>query len=73
MATAWKDNKVVNIVSTLADPGDHTSIKRRQKDGTVDCTMSTMCRTVQQVHGGRRPGRPAERLIQCTPQKQEKL
>ena len=34
VATAWKDNKVVNIVSTLADPGDHTSVNRRQKDGT---------------------------------------
>ena len=42
VATAWKDNKVVNIASTLADPADHTTITRRQKDGTqldVQCPL----------------------------------
>ena len=34
VATAWKDNKVVNVVSTLASPTDTTSVNRRQKDGT---------------------------------------
>ena len=41
-ATAWKDNKVVNIASTLAGPEDHTTVNRRQKDGTklaVNCPM----------------------------------
>ena len=28
VATAWKDNKVVNIASTLADPLDHTTVNR---------------------------------------------
>ena len=26
VATAWKDNKVVNIVSKLADPQEHTTV-----------------------------------------------
>ena len=34
VATAWKDNKMVNVVSTLASPADITSVNRRQKDGT---------------------------------------
>ena len=32
VATAWKDNKVVNVASTLAD--EHTTVKRTQKDGS---------------------------------------
>jgi hypothetical protein len=42
VATAWKDNKVVNVVSTLASPTDITSVNRRQKDGTrvaVECPL----------------------------------
>ena len=41
VATVWKD-KVVNIALTLADPADHTTITRRQKDGTqldVQCPL----------------------------------
>ena len=34
VATAWKDNKVVIVVSTLASPDDITTVNRRQKDGT---------------------------------------
>ena len=34
VATAWKDNKVVNVVSTLASPNDHTFVNRGQKDGS---------------------------------------
>ena len=34
VATAWKDNKVVNVASTLASPDDMTTVDRRQKDGT---------------------------------------
>ena len=34
VATAWKDNKVVNVASTLADPSETTSVDRQQKDGT---------------------------------------
>ena len=34
VATAWKDNKVVNVASTLADPTEHTTVKRTQKDGS---------------------------------------
>ena len=40
MATAWKDNKVVNVASTLADPTQLTTVKRRQKDGTIGSTLS---------------------------------
>ena len=29
VATAWKDNKVVNVVSTLASPTDTTCVNRR--------------------------------------------
>ena len=42
VATAWKDNKVVNVASTLADPTQLTTVKRRQKDGTridVECPL----------------------------------
>ena len=42
VATAWKDNKVVNVASTLADPTELTTVKRRQKDGTridVECPL----------------------------------
>ena len=42
VATAWKDNKVVNVVSTLSNATDTTSVLRRQKDGsrlTVTCPM----------------------------------
>ena len=34
VATAWKDNKVVNVASTLANPTELTTVKRRQKDGS---------------------------------------
>ena len=33
VATAWKDNKVVNVASTLADPTELTTVCRRQRDG----------------------------------------
>ena len=42
VATAWKDNRVVNVGNTLADPTQLTTVKRRQKDGTridVDCPL----------------------------------
>ena len=40
--SAWKDNRVVNVASTLADPTELTTVKRRQKDGTridVKCPL----------------------------------
>ena len=43
VAVAWKDNKVVNVVSTLASADDTTSVMRTQKDGTrqsVSCPRS---------------------------------
>ena len=43
VATAWKDNKVVNIVSTLADPSEHTTVDRQQKDGTQVAVSCPMC------------------------------
>ena len=43
VATAWKDNKVVNIASTLADPQDHTTVNRRQKDGTQLAVQCPLC------------------------------
>ena len=42
VATAWKD-KVVNIASTLADPLDHTTVNRRQKDGTQLAIQCPLC------------------------------
>ena len=53
VATAWKDKKVVNVISTLATPSESTSVQRWQKDGTrltVECPP--VCSTVQPVHGG---------------------
>jgi hypothetical protein len=43
VATAWKDNKVVNIASTLANPSDHTTVNRRQKDGTQLAVHCPLC------------------------------
>ena len=42
IATAWKD-KVVNIASTLADPLNHTTVNRRQKDGTQLAIQCPLC------------------------------
>ena len=46
VATAWEDNKVVNVASTHADPSKTTSVNRRQKDGTRICVLSFVCFTV---------------------------
>ena len=43
VATAWKDNKVVNMASTLARPDDHTTVDRRQKDGTRRAVQCPLC------------------------------
>ena len=43
VAVAWKDNKVVNVVSTLASADDTTTVQRTQKDGSrlcVPCPLS---------------------------------
>ena len=43
VAVAWKDNKVVNIASTLASPDDTTTVNRTQKNGTrlaIPCPRS---------------------------------
>ena len=43
VAVAWKDNKVVNVVSTLASANDTTTVNRTQKDGSrlsVPCPRS---------------------------------
>ena len=44
-ATAWKDNKVVNVLSTTTQPTASSSVLRRQKDGSrisVQCPESIM-------------------------------
>ena len=43
VATAWKDNKVVNIASTLANPDEYTTVNRQQKDGTQLAVRCPMC------------------------------
>ena len=43
VVSAWKDNKVVNVASTLASATEITSVRRRQKDGSridVCCPLS---------------------------------
>lgn len=43
VVTVWKDNKVVNVASTLASPMQPTMVKMQQKDGTgveVHCPLS---------------------------------
>ena len=53
VAIAWKNNKVVNVASTLADLTEHTTVKRMQKDGSrIEVHCSILCFTVQYVHGG---------------------
>ena len=42
VATSWKDNRVVNVASTLSDPTQQTTVQRQQKDGqriTVECPL----------------------------------
>ena len=34
VATSWKDNKVVTVVSTMSSPEDTGMVSRKQKDGT---------------------------------------
>ena len=43
VATAWKDNKVVNMASTLAKPDDYTTVNRQQKDGTQLAIRCPVC------------------------------
>ena len=43
VATAWKDNKVVNVASTLANPQEHTTVNRRQKDGMQLAVQCPLC------------------------------
>ena len=52
VATAWKDNKVVNIASTLADPQEHTTVNRRQKDGTQLAVQCPLCVALYKYMGG---------------------
>ena len=43
VATVWKDNKPVTMLSTLCSPSDVVTVQRRKKDGsiiTVDCPRS---------------------------------
>ena len=43
VTTSWRDNKMVNVASTLASPTDLTTVRRQQKDGTridVECPRS---------------------------------
>ena len=50
VATAWKDNKVVNVVSTLVSPDDITTVNRRQKDGTRVLFMCPRCVQLYNEH-----------------------
>ena len=52
VATAWKDNKVVNVASTLADPSEITSVNRRQKDGTRICVSCPLCVALYNMYMG---------------------
>ena len=52
VATAWKDNKVVNVASTLASPMDITSVNRRQKDGTRVPITCPKCVELYNKHMG---------------------
>ncbi len=50
---SWKDNRVVNVLSTNTQPAATSSVLRRQKDGTrisVSCPESIM--TYNQHMGG---------------------
>ena len=52
VATAWKDNKVVNVVSTLASPSDVTSVQRQQKDGTRVTVEYHLCVALNNLYMG---------------------
>ena len=50
---AWKDNKVVNVATTLASPTDNTTVKRTQKDGTrLDVTCPLCIALYNRYMGG---------------------
>ena len=49
---AWKDNKVVNLASTLASPTDTTSVKRTQKDGTRLDVTCPLCIALYNMYMG---------------------
>ena len=45
VASVWKDNKVVTVVSTLSSPNEVVTVNRRKKDGSiieVDCPTSVI-------------------------------
>ena len=52
VTTAWKDNKVVNVASTLADPSETTSVDRRQKDGTRISVCCPLCVLLYNMYMG---------------------
>ena len=52
VATAWKDNKVVNVASTLSDPSETTSVDRRQKDGTRISVCCPLCVLLYNMYMG---------------------
>lgn len=64
-ASAWKDNRVVTVMSTSTHPSDTGSVLRRQKDGSriaVPCpeAIITYNRFMNAVDKG---DRPATRLL----------
>lgn len=61
VATAWKDNRVVNVASTLADPTELTTVKRQQKDGTRIDVECLLCIALYNEYMGRvdQGGKPA--------------
>ena len=59
VATAWKDNKVVNIASTLADPQEHASQQKTKKMvRSWLCSVPCVWLSTTSIWG-HRPGRSA--------------
>ena len=52
VVTAWKDKKVVNMASTLADPSETTSVERGQKDGTRISVTCPLCVALYNLYMG---------------------
>ena len=52
-ASIWKDSKPVTMLSTLADPVEHTTLMRKQKDGTsINITCHQAGKVYNQFMGG---------------------
>ena len=53
MASVWMESKLVTVLSTLADPVEHTTVMRKQKDGrSINISCHQAVKIYNQFMGG---------------------